>query len=76
MSVPFAVTETTITCGAAADGHGHMGERMKSVEEDRDDDESQSSQTNIIRETRTWVVTEEHVGDMTHSQGQGLRQQR
>jgi hypothetical protein len=61
MSVPFAVTETTITCGAAAGGHG-TGERMKSVEENRDDDESQSSQTNIIRETRTWVVTEEHVG--------------
>ncbi|KAL3442686.1 hypothetical protein BJX65DRAFT_286306 [Aspergillus insuetus] len=69
MSVPFAVTETTITCGAAADGH--VGERMKSVDEDHDDDESQSSQTNIIRETRTWVVTEEHVRDM--GQKQGLR---
>ncbi|KAL2784892.1 hypothetical protein BJX66DRAFT_329676 [Aspergillus keveii] len=73
MSVPFAVTETTVTCGAAVDGH-ETGERMKSVDEVRDDDESQSSQTNIIRETRTWVVTEEHVKDMV--QGQGSRQQR
>jgi hypothetical protein len=55
------------------DGH-ETGERMKSVDEVRDDDESQSSQTNIIRETRTWVVTEEHVKDMV--QGQGSRQQR
>ncbi|KAL2844899.1 hypothetical protein BJX68DRAFT_242546 [Aspergillus pseudodeflectus] len=59
MNVPFAVTETTVTSSGA---NGHMGERMKSVDEDRGDDESQSSQTNIIRETRTWVVTEEHVG--------------
>ncbi|CEL10612.1 hypothetical protein ASPCAL13729 [Aspergillus calidoustus] len=59
MNVPFGVTETTVTASGA---NGHMGERMKSVDEDRGDDESQSSQTNIIRETRTWVVTEEHVG--------------
>jgi hypothetical protein len=59
MNVPFAVTETTVTSSGA---NGHIGERMKSVDEDRGDDESQSSQTNIIRETRTWVVTEEHVG--------------
>jgi hypothetical protein len=58
MNVPFAVTETTVT----SSGANGAGERMKSVDEDRGDDESQSSQTNIIRETRTWVVTEEHVG--------------
>ncbi|KAL2844836.1 hypothetical protein BJY01DRAFT_214694 [Aspergillus pseudoustus] len=55
MNVPFAMTETTVTCARGGlDG-------QKSVEDDRDD-ESESSQTNIIRETRTWIVTEEHVG--------------
>ncbi|KAL6231025.1 hypothetical protein BDW75DRAFT_221247 [Aspergillus navahoensis] len=54
MNVPFVTTEITVTST-----HGH-GDGQKSVEDDHDD-ESQSSQTNIIRETRTWVITEEHV---------------
>ncbi|KAL5337417.1 hypothetical protein BJX70DRAFT_399721 [Aspergillus crustosus] len=57
MSVPFAVTETTVT--------GAHGQVKSAGDDDRDndrDDDSQSSQANIIRETRTWVVTEEHVG--------------
>ncbi|KAL3462069.1 hypothetical protein BJX64DRAFT_288809 [Aspergillus heterothallicus] len=55
MSVPFAVTETTVTSA-------HGGRDVAKSMDDDHDDESQSSQANIIRETRTWVVTEEHLG--------------
>ncbi|KAL4786855.1 hypothetical protein BJX76DRAFT_62600 [Aspergillus varians] len=48
-NIPFATTKTTIT-----------GTHGQSLEDDHDD-ESQSSQTGIIRETRTWIVTEELV---------------
>ncbi|KAL4882163.1 hypothetical protein BJY04DRAFT_187289 [Aspergillus karnatakaensis] len=69
MNVPFAVTETTVTSDAHARGHGHGygGGRgdggQKLSEDDHDDVDSQSSQANFIRETRTWVVTEEVLGE-------------
>ncbi|KAL3482414.1 hypothetical protein BJX99DRAFT_2082 [Aspergillus californicus] len=53
-NIPLAVTKTTVTGGI---GVGRYSDTM----EDERDDGSQSSQTGIIRETRTFVVTEEHV---------------
>lgn len=46
-NIPLATTKTVVTSNA------------NGLEEDHDN-ESQSSQTGIIRETRTWTVTEEH----------------
>ncbi|KAL2867526.1 uncharacterized protein BJX67DRAFT_371877 [Aspergillus lucknowensis] len=48
-NMPLTTTKTTIT-GAIEQNRGGSW-----------DEGSQSSQTGIIRETRTWVVTEEHV---------------
>ncbi|RHZ61795.1 uncharacterized protein CDV56_104138 [Aspergillus thermomutatus] len=46
-NIPLATTKTVVTSN------------INGTEDDHDD-ESQSSQTGIIRETRTWTVTEEH----------------
>jgi hypothetical protein len=46
-NIPLATTKTVVTSNVNGS-------------EDDHDNESQSSQTGIIRETRTWTVTEEH----------------
>ncbi|GFF34733.1 hypothetical protein IFM61606_04725 [Aspergillus udagawae] len=46
-NIPLATTKTVVTTNVNGS-------------EDDHDNESQSSQTGIIRETRTWTVTEEH----------------
>lgn len=54
--IPLAVTKTIVTGGYQEDNLDDGQER------DREENGSQSSQAGIIRATRTFDITEEHVG--------------